>query len=175
MLVGIPLNGIPTKSAVFIMTSDFGSQGFARNLSLKEIKSEAFQLASYIYKNGKLTQAVEILPFRSLSMDDFESIAKQKFKQLPCILHNKYKNHGICVGFTPVVTKIIATKAWQNNARNARAVISEFDQEIGPIHVELIKKATLVDTSKKIKISFDVSTEPDKIVYQISFLKRDEL
>eukprot|EP00667_Euglena_gracilis_P014436 EG_transcript_14953 len=123
ILKGNPIGGVPTRSATFIMTSDFGREGAVRGLSREEVRREVYKFSADVYADPSLARYVTILPFDSMTLDSFRAVVEAKFRQLPCRLPQLR-----CVQWDADAAALVAEAAWEGlRDMNAREVDATFD------------------------------------------------
>eukprot|EP01001_Neometanema_parovale_P007105 NODE_3425_length_1222_cov_108.072793_g3251_i0.p1 GENE.NODE_3425_length_1222_cov_108.072793_g3251_i0~~NODE_3425_length_1222_cov_108.072793_g3251_i0.p1 ORF type:complete len:365 (-),score=42.44 NODE_3425_length_1222_cov_108.072793_g3251_i0:63-1157(-) len=123
-LKGEPIKGVPSKNAIFILTSDFGHEGHASGLTVEQIRKEVYSFSAHLYKDDlAMANQMIVLPFAAMDRQKFEATVVAKFQKLPC------KSPQLrCVRWDTAAVKILADHAWNGvRAKNGREIDEVFD------------------------------------------------
>eukprot|EP01006_Ploeotia_vitrea_P049993 TRINITY_DN67399_c1_g1_i1.p1 TRINITY_DN67399_c1_g1~~TRINITY_DN67399_c1_g1_i1.p1 ORF type:complete len:380 (+),score=23.83 TRINITY_DN67399_c1_g1_i1:31-1140(+) len=151
---GDPIHGVATNRAIFILTSDFGSEGIAAGKSPDKVIEMVWKFCGQIYADTpEIQKTVTIVPFASLLRQDFYALTKHYMDYLPCKV-KKLK----CVKYSTDVTNFLVDQAWEGGLRNknARAVDEQFTFWVHG-EVEMLVDDTAGEQSVLINLSSDGS------------------
>jgi len=119
---GLPVKGVPTSRATFILLSNFGQQMMLEGLSREEVMVRILDFQDGYFTNKNLLQEVHVIPFVDYTLDDFVAIAEKKINNMLC--HIEFPRHvSRCIQYDPEVPVLVASRAWaEQRRRMGRAV-----------------------------------------------------
>jgi hypothetical protein len=79
----LKIEQISTKEAIFIFTSDLGSEDLTRNKDIHQLKAFIHERISQ-YSSDQINQHLHHIPFQSLDESTFDSIISREMKEIPC-------------------------------------------------------------------------------------------
>eukprot|EP01080_Neovahlkampfia_damariscottae_P010815 gene10815-3433_t len=111
---------ISTKNAIFIFTSDLGSEDLTRNKNIHELKEFIHERLEQ-FSSNQINQHLQNIPFQSLNKSAFKKIIKRELNILKCQI-KEIKNLEYDLNVLNYLSNIIWKKEWMKKM-NGRGIV----------------------------------------------------